>query len=88
MPMTGGAKGCAAYWKDLYATDFESASVAHLLLQLLLSSLEVLDEQVLPRQLVVVREMVDALPVRQVQLIQLVVDPSAAQLKFDAFFCM
>eukprot|EP00955_Chlamydomonas_euryale_P035281 350065-Chlamydomonas_euryale.AAC.2 len=48
-----------------------------LALQLSLGALQILDQQVLACELVVVWEVVDALPVGEVQLVQLVVDPPA-----------
>jgi hypothetical protein len=50
---------------------------AHLLLQLPLGALQVFYQQVLAGQLLVVWEVVDALPLMQVQLVQLCVDPAA-----------
>lgn len=52
---------------------------AHLLLQLPLGAFQVFYQQVLPSELLVVGEVVDALPVVQVQLVQLGVDPAAGQ---------
>ena len=51
----------------------------YLSFQLFLSTLEVLDEQVLAGELVVVGEVVDALPVIEVHLVQLMVNPPAAK---------
>jgi hypothetical protein len=53
---------------------------AHLALQLLLGALEVLDEQVLACELIVVGVVVDALPVIQVDAVQLVMDPPVTPL--------
>jgi hypothetical protein len=51
----------------------------HLSLQLPLCPLQVFDEQVLACELIVVWEVVDALPVMQVDLIKFMVDPAAVQ---------
>lgn len=53
----------------------EGTSNNHLSLQLPFCAFEVLDEQVLASELLVVGEMIDALPVMQVDLVQLIVDP-------------
>jgi hypothetical protein len=55
-------------------------SCTNLLLQLPLGAFEVLDEQVFAGELLVIWEVVDALPIMQVQLVQLVVDPTAGML--------
>lgn len=47
----------------------------HLPVQLPLCTFQVLDKQVLACQLVVVGEVVDALPVIEVHLVQLMMDP-------------
>jgi hypothetical protein len=49
----------------------------YLSLQLPLCALQVFDEQVLARELVMVWEVVDALPIMQMDLIQLMMDPAA-----------
>jgi hypothetical protein len=49
----------------------------HLALGAPLRALEVFDEQVLARELPVVGEVVDALPVGEVRLVELVRDPAA-----------
>lgn len=51
-------------------------AATHLPLQLFFGSFEVLDEQILPRELVVVGEMVNALPVVKMHFVQLMVDPA------------
>ena len=49
----------------------------HLSVQLPLGSFEVFDEQVLACQLMVVGEVVDALPFMQVHLVKLIMNPAA-----------
>lgn len=49
---------------------------AHLPLQLPLCPLEVFEKQVLPGELIMVWKVIDALPFRQVDLIQLVMNPT------------
>lgn len=63
--------------KEIHLVGCASSIPAHLSLQLLLCPLEILDEQVLACELIVVGEVVDALPVVQVHLVQLMVDPPA-----------
>jgi hypothetical protein len=53
------------------------SSCTDLFLQLPLGAFEVLDEQVFAGKLLVIGKVVDALPIMQVQLVQLVVDPAA-----------
>jgi hypothetical protein len=61
----------------------------HLALQLALRALQVFEQQVLARELVVVGEVVDALPVRQVGLVELVVDPSGrVRIRIGRFGCL
>jgi hypothetical protein len=52
----------------------------YLALERALGALQVFQQQVLARKLVVVGEVVDALPLREVHLVQLVVDPSGSML--------
>jgi hypothetical protein len=51
--------------------------MSHLSLQLPLCALQVFDEQVLARELIVVWEVVDALPVMQVDLVKFMMNPAA-----------